>query len=595
MGQGLIMKKIKVFASNNLSIWSQKVCYVNPINWLLKLHHTKMSQSKNDYTWTDQYYLIDPVTIDFENIYQQIVDEQIDIVAFSVYIWNRSEFMSIARYLKEKNPSLTIIVGGPDIDAHRNKEFFKEHPFIDWVIYGEGEIAFSRLLDHLAGYEVNLINVVDKLGKVYPHEPVNKADDVLKLSPYIEFKDEFKKFISMFREKKVFECLCWETTKGCPFKCSFCDWSSGLHHKVRVWGKDELIPNWKKEILLFSEIGLTSLYWTNPNVGLTPQDEEIVDFICELKQQGKHVPLFISTQISKNKKEKSFKLIDKMLTNKIVAGVKFDFQDLDPLVLDLIDRPDLPWDQHKILIKDLMSKHSNTRKVGDKEYVDPWWCNFIWGLPGQTLNHMKRNLTEAGALKMFPTHHIFECLPNSPAADPEYQKKHGMVIKDVYLNVSDGLEQQPGPISSHRAKAVVSTSYMQMKDWYLGVFIFNVYGAMTDWANVFSKNKEHLMGNEEVYFNNMLDYMMPIMENSYEHFLDTGRIEVKVNGKAIGFQNFVATFREDLTGLFRYNGISDDVVARILYGESEKIVDFERKSLYGLTPENLVNFVESRE
>jgi len=588
------MKKIKIFASNNLSIWSQKVCYVNPINWLLKLHHIKFSQSNNDYQWTDQFYLIDPATVDLEKIYQQIVDEQIDVVAFSIYIWNRSEFMSIAQYLKEKDPTLTIIVGGPDIDAHRNKSFFENHPFVDWVIYGEGEIAFSRLLDHIAGYEVELINVVDNSGHVYPHEPVNKKDDILKLSPYMEFKDEFKRFIDMLHEYKVFECLCWETTKGCPFKCSFCDWSSGLHHKVRIWGKDELVPNWKKEILFFSEIKLTSLYWTNPNVGLTPQDEEIVDFICELKQQGKHVPLFISTQISKNNKEKSFRLIDKMLTNKIVAGVKFDFQDLDPTVLDLIDRPDLPWDQHKILIKDLMSKHSTKRKVGDKEYVDPWWCNFIWGLPGQTLNNMRRNLIEAGALKMFPTHHIFECLPNSPAADPEYQKIHGMVIKDVYLNVSDGLSQQPGPISSHRARAVVSTSYMPMKEWYMGVFIFNVYGAMTDWANVFSKNKESLMGNEEAYFDNMLENMMPILENSYQHFLETSRIEVKVNDTAMGFQNFVAAYREELTGLFSEQGMEAEVVSRILNGEPVEINDFTRTSRYGLTPENIADFVESR-
>jgi hypothetical protein len=474
VGKRLNMKKLKIFASNNLSIWSQKVCYVNPINWLLKLHHSKLSLSKDQYQWTEQYYLVDSPSIDLEKMHQQIVEEQIDIVAFSVYIWNRTEFMSIARYLKGRNPTLTIIVGGPDIDAHRDPNFFISNPFIDWVIYGEGEIAFSRLLDHLAGHEVSLINVVESNGTVHPHKPVNKADEILKLSPYLEFKDEFKQFIDKLHEKKIFECLCWETTKGCPFKCSFCDWSSGLHHKVRIWGKDELVPTWKREILLFSELGLTSIYWTNPNVGLTPQDESIVDFLCELKQQGRHVPLFISTQISKNKKEKSFALIDKMLTNNIVAGVKFDFQDLDPLVLDLIDRPEMPWDEHKVLIKNLMAKHSTVRKMGDVEYVEPWWCNFIWGLPGQTLNHMRRNIVEAGSLKMFPTHHIFECLPNSPAADYEYQEKHGMVVKDVYLNVSDGMKQEPGPISSHRARAVVETSYMPMKDWYTGVFIFNV-------------------------------------------------------------------------------------------------------------------------
>lgn len=587
------MKKIKVFASNNLSIWSQKVCYLNPINWLLKLHHVKKSLSREQYIWTDQYYLIDPREFDLETVYQQLKEEQINIVAFSVYIWNRQEFFDMAKYIKDRDPSITIIVGGPDIDAHRDTDFFKKYSFFDWVIYGEGEIAFSRLLDHLSGYNVDLINVVSKDGKVYRHEPVNKADEILKLSPYLEFKEEFAKFVKWLKEKKVFECLCWETTKGCPFKCTFCDWSSGLHHKVRVWGKDELIPTWKKEILFFSEIKLTSIYWTNPNVGLTHQDEEIVDFLCELKQQGKHVPIFISTQISKIKKEKSFGLIDKMMTNNIVAGVKFDFQDLDPYVLDLIERPEIPWEDHKVLIKNLMAKHTKIRKIGGQDFKEIWWCNFIWGLPGQTLKHLKRNLVEAGVLGIFPTHHIFECLPNSPAAEPEYQAKHGIIVKDVYLNVSDGMQQEPGPISSHRARAVAATSTLPMKDWFTGVYIFNIYGAITDW-NTQSKFKDLLLGKEENFFNNITEFMMEMIDESYQHFLQTGRIEVCFGDEKMGFQNFAYSYREYLTPLFYDADSAKESIENLSVQNSVKIVDFQRKTLFGLTPENLENFVTEK-
>jgi len=583
------MKKIKVFASNNLSIWSQRICYLNPIHWVLKLHHVKLSQSKNLYQWTDQFYLIDPQTesFNFENICKQLLEENIDIIAFSVYIWNREEFFSLAKYIKEKIPNITIIVGGPDIDAHRDKNFFQKYPFFDWVIYGEGEIAFSRLLDHMAGFEVDLINVVDKLGTVYRHDPVNKADEILKLSPYLEFKDEFSKFVSWLHTQKVFECLCWETTKGCPFRCSFCDWSSGLHHKVRIWGKDELIPNWKKELLLFSEIKLQAIYWTNANIGLTPQDEEIIDFLCELKNQGKHVPIFISTQISKIKKEKSYALIDKMMSNNLVAGVKFDFQDLDPYVLDLIDRPEIPWEDHKVLIKNLMSKHTKTRKIYGQDFKELWWCNFIWGLPGQTLNHLKYNITETGKLNIFPTHHIFECLPNSPAADPAYQEKHGMVVRDIYLNVSDGMNQEPGPISSHRSRAVVQTLQLPMKDWYTGVYIFNIYGAMTDW-NTNSKYKETLIGNEETFYDNTIEFMMPLIEEGYQHFLETSRIEVCFNGEEMGFQNFVYSYREYLTPLFYNSKAAKESINNLMFQKSVKTVDFQRTSIYGLTPENVL-------
>lgn len=577
------MKKIKVFSSNCLSIWSQKICYIAPINWMLKLHHSKFSLSKDEYEWTDPYFLATPEEYNLEKTNKLIVDQQIDILAFSIYIWNKKEFFQMAEYLKQRNPNLIIVAGGPELDAHRDPDFFKKYNFIDYVVYGEGEIAFSRLLDKLAGHEVELLNVVSSQGELSKHEPLNKKDDILKYSVWLEFEKEISDFLKSIKDRGIFYALAWETTKGCPFLCSFCDWSSGLHHKVRIWGKDELIPNWKKELDMFSKIGVPSIYWTNPNVGLTPQDTEIVDYICELKQTNKHTPIFISTQFSKTKKEHSYSLLDKMLTYKVTAGLKFDLQDLDTKVLDLIDRPEIEWEYHKVLIRQILDKHSKVKVWGER--ANPVWCNFIWGLPGQTLDHMKRNMSESGELGMFPTHHIFELLPNSPAAAPEYQEKHGMKIKEVYLNVVEG-EMHPGPISSHWANAVVEHSTLSNKDWFTGVFIFNLYGAMTDYNGVLSENRDHGLGKEEIFFDNCLAHLKPIIEESYAHFTRTSRIEVFYQNKTYGFQNWVADKRRTLLGLF-----SDDIEKhRDMLTILECVLDspdYKHSTKYGLTPENL--------
>lgn len=577
------MKKIKVFSSNCLSIWSQKICYIAPINWMLKLHHSKFSLSKDDYEWTEPYFLATPEEYDLEKTNKLIVDQQIDILAFSIYIWNKKEFFQMAEYLKQKNPNLIIIAGGPELDAHRDPDFFKKYNFIDYVVYGEGEIAFSRLLDKLSGYEVELLNVVSSQGELSKHEPLNKKEDILKYSVWIEFEKEISDFLKSIKDRGIFYALAWETTKGCPFLCSFCDWSSGLHHKVRVWGKDELIPNWKKELDMFSKIGVPSIYWTNPNVGLTPQDTEIVDYICELKQTNRHTPIFISTQFSKTKKEHSYSLLDKMLTYKVTAGLKFDLQDLDPKVLDLIDRPEIEWEYHKVLIRQILDKHSKVKVWGER--TNPVWCNFIWGLPGQTLDHMKRNMSESGELGMFPTHHIFELLPNSPAAAPEYQEKHGMKIKEVYLNVVEG-DMHPGPISSHWANAVVEHSTLSNKDWFTGVFIFNLYGALTDYNGVLSENRDHGLGKEAIFFDNCLDYLKLIIEESYAHFTRTNRIEVFYQNKTYGFQNWVADKRSTLLGLFN-NDIEKhrDMLTILECGLDSP--NYKHSTKYGLTPENL--------
>jgi hypothetical protein len=317
-----------------------------------------------------------------------------------------------------------------------------------------------------------------------------------------------------------------------------------------------------------------------------------VDYICELKQAGKHVPIFISTQFSKTKKEHSYGLLDKMLTHQVTAGLKFDLQDLDPVVLDLIERPEIGWDYHKTLIKKILDKHSKVRT--GVERTNPVWSNFIWGLPGQTLNHMRRNMIESGKLGMFPIHHIFELLPNSPAAAPEYQSTHGMKIKKVFLNVSEGVRMHPGPISSHWANAVVEHNTLSNKDWFTGVFIFNLYGALTDYSSSTADKKTVGIGKEEIYFDNALNMLQDIISDSYQHFVITDRIEVCYQNQTYGFQNWVEIKRDSLAILFDNQIDEPYSLITSLDLPNSKQFDFIHHTKYGITPENLQNFVADK-
>jgi hypothetical protein len=126
-----------------------------------------------------------------------------------------------------------------------------------------------------------------------------------------------------------------------------------------------------------------------------------------------------------------------------------------------------------------------------------------------------------------------------------------------------------------------------MKDWYTGVYIFNIYGAMTDW-NTNSKYKETLIGNEETFYDNTIEFMMPLIEEGYQHFLETSRIEVCFNGEEMGFQNFVYSYREYLTPLFYNSKAAKESINNLMFQKSVKTVDFQRTSIYGLTPENVL-------
>ena len=178
------IKKIKVITS---SCPATGQFYVSPINWFLKLTHQSIGLSKNDYFWQDPLFLLNENN-NFDVLVKIIKDEDIDILAFSVYVWNCEMFFTLAKKLKQEFINLTIIVGGPEIDAHKNNNFFIDNPFIDFAIYGDGESAFTTLLDNLAGYDINLVNVVDKF-KIYPHEVFNNKITLSK-SPYIVYKKE---------------------------------------------------------------------------------------------------------------------------------------------------------------------------------------------------------------------------------------------------------------------------------------------------------------------------------------------------------------------------------------------------------------------
>src|SRR5574337_1983053 len=67
------------------------------------------------------------------------------VAAFSVSMWNMNLSMAIAKEVKKKFPECLIVFGGPNVPFHADN-FFRQYPFIDVAVRGEGEQTFSDLL-----------------------------------------------------------------------------------------------------------------------------------------------------------------------------------------------------------------------------------------------------------------------------------------------------------------------------------------------------------------------------------------------------------------------------------------------------------------
>ena len=77
-----------------------------------------------------------------ENIIAELLAEQPDVVAFSVYLWNRRETLELVDALAVIRPKLRIVLGGPEV-SFDGRELFDRHPGLTALVRGEGELSYN--------------------------------------------------------------------------------------------------------------------------------------------------------------------------------------------------------------------------------------------------------------------------------------------------------------------------------------------------------------------------------------------------------------------------------------------------------------------
>ena len=167
-----------------------------------------------------------------------------DVVFFSTYVWNFQISLEIAKRL-----NCRVIFGGPHVPKD-TENFIKKYPFIHTACYGEGERASVALLE----------------GNDWTP---NRIDDMNILpSPYLE--GTFDELIKAYPEENWIAL--WETNRGCPFSCTFCDWGTATKSKVFKFEIDRLY----KEMDWFAKHQIEYIYCCDANFGMLPRDLDIL-------------------------------------------------------------------------------------------------------------------------------------------------------------------------------------------------------------------------------------------------------------------------------------------------------------------------------
>lgn len=160
-----------------------------------------------------------------DQILKGIYEAKPDLLCFSCYIWNLSYAEEIIEDIKKILPKVTIWAGGPEV-SYDAPQFLKRHPKVDGIMCAEGEKTLTELISYYEigksqGKSLDGINgIVYQENKTIHQTPLRdimNMDDLV--FPYEDLKD--------FEHKIIY----YESSRGCPFSCSYC--LSSIDKKLR--------------------------------------------------------------------------------------------------------------------------------------------------------------------------------------------------------------------------------------------------------------------------------------------------------------------------------------------------------------------------
>jgi len=372
---------------------------------------------------------------------------QAEIVFFSTYIWNANISLEIARQLKQKDPNMFIVFGGPSIPSNDVEGFLKRNRFVDIAFVGDGEVGFSAILSAFAKKEKIITP-----GACYIKNDIfidnGEAPRILDIdtipSPYLEGTFE----PLMKANPEIRWNILWETNRGCPFSCTYCEWGIDSKTRVTKFNTERL----EKEMDWVAKNKIEFIKCCDNNFGILERDNEIIKYVIKTKKESGY-PQAFSIQNTKNFKDHTYEAYKRLSEVGLNTTVALALQSVNLPTLTAIKRNNIGMEQFKKAQEMLASM--NVKTVTD----------LILGLPEETYETFSNGVSaviENGQHNRVNFNDLV-ILMNSDMGDKDYQKKYGLKY----------IERKP--IAIHRAEedeeipetefAVISTKSMPRNDW----------------------------------------------------------------------------------------------------------------------------------
>jgi putative methyltransferase len=406
---------------------------IAPYLWLcLKSHYQEFGKHRGSWEWLKPVYDVDYLS--FENLLASIIEQKPNVVGFSMFLWNAKLNHRLGEEIKKALPDTLIIAGGPHLAHRYNPTWFEDHPWVDLICNpeGYGEEFMTKLLDDLSEEKRNYSEVpnaiypdghqwtkspllTDKRAFVWPSSLVAGSESYLK-----DLSD-----LAKFTKKKLF--FAWETLRGCPYGCVYCEWGGGIMSKMNI-KPAEII---ERELKFLYDLDVHTLHINDPNFGILKRDLEVAQSIVDLANVGKLKRVWLG---GKNKNNKVIvEQIDRMFLDSGLAqdGYQVSVNALDEKQLKAISRTNLSVDEHIEMVRRIRATYEI-----DADF------ELILGLPEANLQTIFDEYDIYDRADLWTTERFpWALLPETPAAHPDYIAKYKIKTVPAAAQIDDNFVQ----------------------------------------------------------------------------------------------------------------------------------------------------------
>lgn len=193
------------------------------------------------------------------DIAEALLAQKPQIIGFGVYIWNTLQTRQVLSILKQLQPSIQLVLGGPEVSHETHLQEITA--LADFVITGEADLEFARLCRRLLAHDLPTSKVI--------HASLPDLNEIA--PPYAFYTDDD------IRHRIVYV----EASRGCPFTCEFC--LSSLDVPVRQFSTGPFLDELQKLL----DRGLRHFKFVDRTFNLNPQtSSQILRFFLDRYVEG---------------------------------------------------------------------------------------------------------------------------------------------------------------------------------------------------------------------------------------------------------------------------------------------------------------------